>query len=68
VLHPLVARSRTADEHEAKLRESLFDAGRALVVFARQENGKLVSFDENWGVVPASEETLAALEELRKAE
>jgi hypothetical protein len=68
VLHPLVARSRTADEHEARLRESLFDGARTLVVFARLDNGKLVSFDENWGVVPASDETLAALEELRKGE
>src|SRR5262245_55888571 len=64
VLHPVVARSRTAASDKPGLNPSLFQLRASLVLFVRVRGGKLQTFDENYGVLPAKPEVL---EEIARA-
>ena len=61
VFHPVVAKSFTADAHEPKLRESLFRVGSELILFLREKDSRLETFDENYGAVPADPKTVEAV-------
>jgi hypothetical protein len=64
VMHPLVAKSATADPDKPKLRESAFDPGKTFVVFIRVEDGQLYCVDANRGIVEATAEVVEAVERL----
>jgi hypothetical protein len=59
VFHPVVAKSLTAEPQTPKLKESLFKPGAELILFLKQRNSRLETFDENYGVVPNDQETIA---------
>jgi hypothetical protein len=52
VFHPVVGKSRTADEAQPRLRESIFRPGAELILLIRQKDSRLETFDENFGVLP----------------
>jgi hypothetical protein len=52
VFHPIVAKSLTADARDPKLRESLIRIGSELILFLREKDSRLETFDENYGAVP----------------
>jgi hypothetical protein len=64
VAHPIVARSRTASSNEPGLNPALFRLGAELVLFIRVNGGKLQTFDENFGVLPAEKPLLEELGKL----
>jgi hypothetical protein len=53
VFHPVVARSRTAAADTPALNATLFHPRAPLVLFIRVRSGRLETFDENYGVLPA---------------
>lgn len=64
VLHPLVAKSATADPDVPQLRASAFDTNKTYVVFIRRENGALHCISENDGIVEATAEVAEQLERM----
>lgn len=64
VMHPLVAKSATADPDVAQLRASAFDTTKTYVVFLRRENGALHCISENDGIVEATAEVTEQLERM----
>jgi hypothetical protein len=67
VLHPLVAKSATADTEEVHLLPSAFDPAKKYVVFIRVENDKLYCIDANYGIVVANADVIEALEQLAES-
>lgn len=64
VMHPLVAKSATADPDRPQLRASAFDTGKTYAVFARRVDGALQCISENSGIVEATPEVIEAVERL----
>jgi len=58
VYHPVVAHSLTVDPQVPKLQDSLFKPGTKVILFLQERDSKLETFDENYGVVRYSDETL----------
>jgi hypothetical protein len=52
VFHLVVARTRTADPTDPKLRETVFHPGAELILFIREKDSRYEVFDENYGVLP----------------
>lgn len=65
VMHPLVARSATAETDKPELRASAFDSSKTYVVFIRIGDDKeLYCIDANHGIVEATPEVIAEVERL----
>jgi hypothetical protein len=61
VFHLVVGNSVTAHPERPGLNESLFRPGLQMIVFVQAKNGRLQTFDENYGVLPAEPRTLEAV-------